>query len=101
MSKISYYPIHITKRTSIGKEICVHSSNAVCAGLAKARMAAGYHRGATKQTLHVVHASASAAAVCGAVDVVAAVDCLSSPSCHLRETCIVMMNHKFKIGERL
>ena len=37
-------------------------------------------RGATKQTSHVVHVSASAAAVCGAVDVVAAVDCLSFPS---------------------
>ena len=36
--------IHITKRTLIGKEICVHSSNAVRAGLAKARMAAGYQR---------------------------------------------------------
>ena len=40
-------------------------------------------RGATKQTLHVVSASASAAAVCGAVDVVAAVDCLSTPSSSL------------------
>ena len=38
--------IHITKRTLIGKEIGlgVHSSNAVCAGLAEARMAAGYQR---------------------------------------------------------
>ena len=37
-------------------------------------------RAATKQTSHMVSASAAAAAVCGAVDVVAAVDCLSSPS---------------------
>ena len=34
--------IHITERILIGKEICVHSSNAVCVGLAKARMVAGY-----------------------------------------------------------